>query len=133
VGKKPIPPYMANYKHNVTDLLDEKENIAELYSLLSENRHEPSSNRRLVISDIKNQAVHSCQNIKLKPKPYINTVKEDDSMDICNDVCESSAPQPPALRQHPTPLVLEQLPLQPNAAILLSHHHTHERQNCQPV
>jgi hypothetical protein len=129
-SKKPIPPYIANYKHNVMDLLDEKENIGELYSLLGENKHEPSSNRRPVISYIKDRAVHLCQNIKLKPKPYINTVK-DDNMDICNEVCESSAPQPPALRQHPTPLVSEQLPLQPNAAILLSHHHTRERQNCQ--
>jgi hypothetical protein len=89
----PIITDLTDYKPNVLDVLDQKQNIAQLQSLFGESRHE-SSNRRPVISDAK-QPVHSCQSIKLEPKPDINTVKKEDSMDICNGVGWSSAQPPP--------------------------------------
>jgi hypothetical protein len=89
----PIITDLTDDKPNVLDVLDQKQNIAEIQSLFGKNRHE-SSNGRPVSSDAK-QPVHSCQSIKLEPKPDINTVTNDDSMDICNGVGGSSAQPPP--------------------------------------
>jgi hypothetical protein len=91
----PIITDLIDYKPNVLDVMDQKQNIAELHSFFGENMHE-SSNRRPALSNAKYQPVHPCQSIKLESKPDINTVKKDDSMDICHGVRGSSAqPSPP--------------------------------------
>jgi hypothetical protein len=90
----PIINDLTDYKPNVLDVLDQKRNIAELHSLFVENVHE-SSNRRSVFTDAKYQSVHPYQSIKLESKPDINTVKKEDSMNICNGAEGSSAQPPP--------------------------------------
>ncbi|XP_021916696.1 cyclin-T isoform X3 [Zootermopsis nevadensis] len=142
VNCKPVVTDLVDRKSNVLDQSGSKQNTAELYSSVVENRHE-SSNRKPGVSDAKHQVVQPYQNTKRDSKPDINAVKKDNYIDFGSRVGASSARPPPTpLPPHPLPLpspqqqptqpALAQPPLLPNAATLPSHHHSQERHKSRP-
>ena len=118
-------------KHGTSDRLDHGRHRKASEQFTSRQFQPPIEGiidrKRPSILDVKHQPVQPFQSMKREPKPDLNTVKKEDSMNFSSRVGGSSV-QPPPL----PPPTAAQTPLLPNAVVLPPLHHPQERQKSRP-